>query len=270
MEHHSNLVPWQLLFASDFWFHPDEINSGIIFLRGGPSVANETCGILRRWWDASFPNFNVRSKPWEQAAMQAMYVFRQGKARDPRNLRPPWGSRVRLLPSARFFHRVDAQWLRLGAAWIPADNSSDPNAIYTEDDYIHHGVRAVCCRAVTTLAAILNVKGSWTTRSGRRGGAWQSMGKLALPPTNAVDGAQLAARVFSFPNNASSCPRAHPDVGGEGDRTAFDRERTCCHHWRRRNHSHTRLDGSYTPVPRRCWKQVKWERPVFEGQVWTC
>ena len=96
----------------------------MIFARGGRERAARTCGLLRRWWDADFKRFHF-AKPWEQAAMQGMYLYLQGKANKTAKgepptarLRTPWGSRVRLLPTARFFRRAESQWLRLGAEFL--------------------------------------------------------------------------------------------------------------------------------------------------------
>ena len=139
--------PWELLFASDFWFHPEELNTGAFFARGGPRFASRACGLLRRWWDAYFPAANLQ-KPWEQAAIQAMYLQLQGPSnkwiRHQGIMGSPvgaaWGSRVRLLPSARFFRRGESQWTRMGAAWMIGNESDD---IYTEDDFIQYRGRGL-------------------------------------------------------------------------------------------------------------------------------
>lgn len=64
---------WLLLLSSDYWFSPDEPNTGVWLGRAGESAGRRVCGILRRWWDARFPTNNM-NRPWEQAAMRAMCV----------------------------------------------------------------------------------------------------------------------------------------------------------------------------------------------------
>lgn len=268
--------PWELLFASDFWFHPEELNTGVFFVRGGKHLAKRSCGLLRRWWDANFKSKNL-AKPWEQVPIQAMYLHLQGKPGPPPDppqagLFAPWGSRIRVMPTARFFHRAEAQWAKIGAQWTLDYESEN---FYSENDFIHHGVRAVCCHAVTTLQDIMRAgTGIRKVRSGRRGPNWDTFGKLPFPPLTRFIGTELAAVVFSNRTNdkaSGACPRAIPVAGTPTTRLkAFDHERTCCHRWRRRNHSHHNLDGTYTATPRPCWREVRWEHPVFSGQVWTC
>lgn len=86
---------WQLLFASNFWFEPDGLNTGVWLARGGlargqmgaqggqpPRAESQppgACGILRAWWEARFPTLDKRT-PWEQGAMTSMHTYSRSRA----------------------------------------------------------------------------------------------------------------------------------------------------------------------------------------------
>ena len=119
---------WQILFSSNYWFEPDSLNTGAWFIRNTASA----CGLLRFWWGRTqFPNYDVRL-PYEigleQEVMRRMYVFGR-----------PWGERVRLLPTARFYRRDDYAWRQKGREHSSWAATRAPERSYSHDDFIHHG-----------------------------------------------------------------------------------------------------------------------------------
>ena len=66
----------------------------------------------------------------------------------------PFGSRIRLLPSARFYRREDHAWAQpgRGMSW---ERVGAPESSYRFDDFIHHGMKRhakdVCASGGMTL-----------------------------------------------------------------------------------------------------------------------
>ena len=120
---------WELLFSSNYWWDPDSLCAGVWFVR----ATNEACGILRFWWESSAPAYDTKNMH-EQGVMRSMIHFNR-----------PWGQRVRLMPTARFFRREDSQWRRCyPCSWKGVMNhgKNAPAAPYWHDDFIHHGLKS--------------------------------------------------------------------------------------------------------------------------------
>lgn len=252
------LAQWLLLFASDFWFAPSQPNCGVWLARGGADSA-QSCGLLRRWWDSHWPSFAHGA---EQTPLQHTYsrVFEIGGA-----WHDVWGGRVRLLPTARFFRRDDPQWWHnVSGSWDRLlARAPEMAPLYSEDDFIHHGVRAICCSSIQIWKSI------------------RSKAPVGLPPPTVtrINGSELA-RIFE--RRAAECPVARPSLGtprGFDNEQAYYYRRDRRHGLQRdpsivyRNHSHTRLDGSKAPVPRRCWRDVyrgAFVHGAARTQAWNC
>ena len=136
--------PWELLFASDFWFHPEELNTGVFRTRRqapGEAFLRAPTPMVGR---------QLQIEEFGQtlgAGIQAMYLHLQGKPGPPPDppqagLFAPWGSRIRVMPTARFFIVLKHITGKIGAQWTLDYESEN---FYSENDFIHHGVRAVCC-----------------------------------------------------------------------------------------------------------------------------
>lgn len=269
---------WKLLFASNYWFEPDSINSGVFFVRGDAA----TCGLLRFWWTgAHFPALDQRwlfgARTSDQEVMRRMYAFNR-----------PWGARVRLLPTARFYRRDDSTWMQpgRGMAW---EHAGAPEATHRFDDFIHHGIK----RHPRDLAKLLSrLSHAWSI-VGRRGPAdcrcipdpstCDSNSQLTcrhypaqvnVHPALQLNESELAA-VFdvqpaslgqsSSDGSLNSCPWPQPE---RGTPEGFQDYRRCCAPSRRRSHLHTNLDGTLSAIPRPCWAKQRWlQREVEE---WIC
>ena len=252
---------WLLLFSSNYWFGPDELNSGV-FLARGSQHASHTCGLLRRWWDSFFPTYNM-NRPWEQGALNAMYLSMHGPhARDGRRRTADarvalsttaWADRIRLLPTARFYRRHDMQWKppRPGS-WQALVAGSQ----YSEDDFIHHGARSI---DAANLA--------WRGVAWRHGDARRSVINLPAPLARRIEIPVLCGIFNASADLDERCPRAEPSAGTPA---GFDDERR----YRRvamgrRNQSHVRLNGQTVREPRPCWGPIH-SSYVQAMMEWKC
>ena len=259
---------WRLLFASNYWFESDRLNSGVFFVRGGSAYAASSCGLLRRWWGARWPS-NDDARPWEQAPLNTMYerITWVGKDRKRPNAsgsewRAGFGSRIRLLPTARFFRRKDSHWWQTGR-WSKLEA---PEAEYSHSDFIHHGVRQC------------DDFGPQFCGKEYRDHAY------ATPKAVRIDGNKLA-RVFDEADNEygpSACPPAQAEPNTPRD---FDAARWWLSKgqgiskagklWmalfvRTRNHTTTNLDGSPSDGPRPCWRDSQSRAEERRREVWMC
>lgn len=93
---------WRVLLSSNYWFDPDEANTGVFLLRASGQAGREACGILRRWWDGRWSTFHM-NRPWEQVPMAKMLSFVHPSAPDASaatvadgalsGAKTPWGTR---------------------------------------------------------------------------------------------------------------------------------------------------------------------------------
>jgi len=226
----------------------------VIFARGGA----QSCGLLRSWWDAHFPS-NYHRRPWEQASIQHLYMRLYSTGPEPNAWHAPFDSRIRLMPSARYFRRADSQWASggrraggTGDSWASADAPEDE---YSEDDFIHHGVRRACCAALNAFKRLSHSEVNRTLEQTQ-----------TIPPVVRIRAAELS-RVFDANAAGMACPKAEP---WNGTPTGFDYESkklSLARAARRRNHSTTNLDGSPSAAPRTCWRE---SRAKHRLTTWVC
>ena len=147
----------------------------------------------------------------------------------------PWDSRVRLMPSARFFRRDDLQWQPPHAgAWSTVASGTQ----YFEDDFIHHGIRSR-----EAIERSLRPEDGASKR------------REAVPSTVYKIGT-LTGLLSSTPALHEACPKAEPSTGTAA---GFDAERSCCRHARRRNQSSSSS----------CWQRASGSSWVREMASWT-
>ena len=259
---------WRLLFSSNYWSEPDTLNSGAFFVRND----REACGLLRFWWsETHFPALDIRS-PREQEVMNKMHAFSR-----------PWGARVRLLPTARFYRRDDSAWQQesRAATWWSRSGASEAN--YFEDDFIHHGSKRHpkdTARLVATLAD------AWASLLGDPSGfqCWCSPDRdscdaegqflCAKPPVQAVErpmtkfGSRALALVFADPAVQSRCPLSEPKPGTP---PGFSSHTKCCAAKHARSNAFTHLNGTRSGAQPRtlCWRKVRWATRA-EAEEWVC
>ena len=247
---------WSLLFSSNYWWNPAELCAGVFFARNSASA----CGILRRWWDANFPLMNRRPMH-EQGVLNNMYGFTR-----------PWGSRLRLLSTARFFRREDEQWRENGKSW----QSMHPSpSTYFFDDFIHHGLKASVRdmgqlrRRLAALVAFrrarIGVRPTEATGAGPH-----------LAPHHAVNTSTLEVSASTLtqvlsPSEALDvhCPPAQPEIGTA---SGYDQQGVCCTRGRERLPSRTHINGTRSTTRRPCWIEAPWARRRNQphAQEWGC
>lgn len=208
-----------------------------------------------------------------------------------------WGARVRLLPSARFFRRTDSQWAASGwGQWASGgwarlvEKAPGVEPHYSEDDFIHHGVRRPCCAALGILRRLLSrlaVKQQQETRPAPR--IYQSVARDAFdhgnitagrlnrtctPPPGVLISGKTLSEIFHARDR--DCPVATPHSGAPAQ---FDMDLLKGKAWsatarrgrvRRRNQTKTNLDGSSSQSPRPCWKTETGPWAPAERAIWTC
>ena len=266
---------WQILFSSNYWFEPDSLNTGAWFIRNTASA----CGLLRFWWGRTqFPNYDVRL-PYEigleQEVMRRMYVFGR-----------PWGERVRLLPTARFYRRDDYAWRQKGREHSSWAATRAPERSYSHDDFIHHGQKRHA-RDIAWLVQTLRQAQSSLRRDPGGFDCWcvpdrdscDASGHIKCRLTPSIEtyaqptlriGARELGRVFSSSLlMASSCALAQPQpttIKG------FEHYQKCCGTHRapknRRPHTFTHLNGTPSTLPRPCWREARWGTRKVEE--WAC
>ena len=263
---------WRLLFSSNYWFEPDAMNAGVLFVRNHP----EACGLLRFWWgETDFPSYDMRSRAagQEQEVMNKMYAYSR-----------PWGARVRLMPTARFFRRDDHAWQQEVRAAVWWSRSGANEATYFYDDFIHHGQKRHP-KGIAQLVAKLTE--AWASLLGDASGfqCWCSPNRdscdaegkflCSKPPIQATErpmakfGSRSLAGIFSEPELQSRCPLPLPEPGTA---IGFHSHATCCGAWHSRPNRYTHLNGTLSGAqPRtRCWRKVKWAKLTREVEEWVC
>ena len=262
----SGYPEWLLLMASDYWFDADEPNTGVFFVRGGEQHAVRSCGLLRYWWEYATEHLETK-RPWEQGAMMRMHMTIQHRPHsgggdatdgDPHATHSPFGALVRLMPTARFFDRDDAQWrYPFVGAWAVVANGSH----YSRDDFIHHGERSVFKLEERLAHRRIHSSNKALLR--------------LLPHVVRLNASDLVERAFGGGDAACDLPLA---MLSPGTRAGFNSDwRTMWHgplskafNTTRRNASHARLDGSTTEQPRPCWRTARGSAWVARMVEWAC
>jgi hypothetical protein len=189
----------------------------------------------------------------EQGTMMGMYAFSR-----------PWGARVRLLPTARFFRHQDAQW-RGGASWSAMHA---PKRSYAYDDFIHHGLKGAAHDMAVMRRALNAVVGFQRSRTLPRRAA-HAPGD-ANTSTLRAD-AHTLAQIFASSSSGSTevCPPAEPEPGTPA---GYDNQRSCCTPDRERTPSRTHINGSLSDAPRPCWRSASWAVAPHQphAEEWTC
>jgi len=254
---------WRVLLSSNYWFDPDEANTGVFLLRASGQAGREACGILRRWWDGRWSTFNM-NRPWEQVPMAKMLSFVHPSAPDASaatvadgalsGAKTPWGTRVRLMPTARFYRRRDPQWQPPHpGSWAAIASGTT----YSEDDFIHHGIRSLAALE-KQLAADGARHGTRPKSAERSKGETVIMGSFEI--ARAPQFKYNLTALTSIFNGSSAldavCPKAVPTAGTPD---GFDTERGCCRHARRINRS---------AMP--CWEVARGSPWVSKMASWTC
>lgn len=255
---------WRLLLSSNYWFDPDEANTGVFLLRARGQAGLEACGILRRWWDGRWPTFNM-NRPWEQVPMAKMLSFVHPSAPAPSaatvadgaitGAKTPWGTRVRLMPTARFYRRRDPQWRPPHpGSWTAIASGTT----YSEDDFIHHGVRSLAALEKQLAADGARPKSHEIKSAERSKGETVIIGSFEI--ARAPQFKYNLTALTSLFNGSSAldavCPLAVPTAGTPD---GFDTERGCCRHARRINRS---------AMP--CWEVARGSPWVSKMASWTC
>ena len=226
---------WSLLFTSNAPHVNAGLCTGIFFARS----KSDSCGILRNWWDANWPDKSRWS--WEQGAMaDGVHLYNRA-----------YGARVRVLPTSHTWRAEDIPKLK---AFTPPDR---------RDPLFYHrcspttGARSKDsgnCAPPTTApdAAALHGYCSRDLSSARA-----EVALVKLPS---------AAMVFDEEKSLERCPAAIPRPGVTS--ASFMNARTCCNGSPLRP-SLTHLDGTAVAPGlhrRPCWSSAT----VSANEEWTC
>ena len=223
---------WQLLFTSNAPHVPAGLCTGIFFIRN----TVDSCGILRNWWDADWPDEGEKWS-WGQGAMaEGVHAYNRA-----------YGDRVRLLPTSHAWRIEDIPKLARKLARTP----HSPLLQAAHDVLFHHR-----CQAVTG-ARRSDDAGNCRPTAPAEAAPFQQCASTAPVSVIRLDNAGM---VFE---DAAHCPAAVPRPGVS--RNTFMSASACCHGEPLRP-SWTHLDGMHATQPRPCWHQSK----KAANEVYTC
>ena len=225
---------WSLLFTSNAPHVNAGLCSGIFFARS----KSDSCGILRNWWDADWPDEGRWA--WEQGAMaDGVHLYNRA-----------YGARVRLLPTSHTWRAED----------IPKLRATTPP--YRRDPLFHHS-----CSQVTG-ARSKDSDGNCALPTKPSAGFLHGYCSHGLSSTRAdvaVIKLSSAAMVFEEEKALKQCPAATPRPGVAS--ASFMSARTCCNGSPLRP-SLTHLDGTTVVGSQRrpCWSSAT----IPGNEEWTC
>ena len=226
---------WSLLFTSNAPHVNAGLCTGIFFARS----KSDSCGILRNWWDADWPDKSRWS--WEQGAMAAgVHLYNRA-----------YGARVRVLPTSHTWRAED----------IPKLKASTPPV--RRDPLFHHrcsqktGARSKDSDGNCAPPTAPDASASHGYCSRDLSSARAEVALVKLPS---------AAMVFDEEKALERCPAATPRPGVMF--ASFMSASTCCNGSPLRP-SLTHLDG--TAVAPRLQRRPCWSSAtVPANEKWTC